>query len=213
MMRYARDGADVYVATATRGEMGSLGTGGLVIDRDKLPEVREAEMRSVLEVIGARPPIFLGYRDAEVANADFEELVERVMALMSEVEPDVVITWGPSGISGHEDHIAVHKAAVESFIRYRASRAGVPRLFYVAISREDADRFELDPDESETSLTVVIDIEPYAKDKLRALRMYRSQEDAQQIADMFEEHGMLKESFRQALPPATGARVASGFWV
>lgn len=212
MMRYARDGAEVHVATATRGEMGALGTGGLVIDRDKLPEVREAEMRSALEAIGARPPIFLGYRDQEVATADFEELVARITALMHEVEPDVVVTWGPSGISGHEDHIAVHKATVEAFERYRAASNDVPRLFYVAISREEADRFELDPSESETNPTVVIDIEPYAQDKLRALRLYRSQEDAQQIADMFEEHGMLKESFRQALPPATGTRVASGFW-
>ena len=212
MMRYARDGADVYVATATRGEMGTLGTGGLVVGRGELPKVREAEMRSVLQAIGARPPIFLGYRDKEVATSDFEELVAKVIALMRQVEPDVVITWGPNGISGHEDHIAVHKATVESFLRYRASCGRDPRLFYVAISREDADRFELTPDESETSPTVIIDIEPYIKDKLRALRMYRSQEDAQQIADMFEELGLHTESFHQALPPTTGTRVASGFW-
>ncbi len=212
MMRYARDGADVYVATATRGEMGSLGTGGLVIDRDKLPKVREAEMRSVLEAIGVRPPIFLGYRDQEVATVDFEELVARIVALMHEVEPDVVITWGPTGISRHEDHIAVHRATLEGFARYRASSNGVPRLFYVAISREDADRFELSPGESETNPTVIIDVEPYAKEKLRALRMYRSQEDAQQIADMFDELGLHTESFHQALPPATGTRVGPGFW-
>ena len=53
----------IHVAVATRGEQGSLGTGDMVIPREDLPAVREAELRSVLQMYAAEPPILLVYRD------------------------------------------------------------------------------------------------------------------------------------------------------
>ena len=50
--RYAREGVHIYVATATRGEQGSLGTGGDVIRREDLGAVREAELRSCFKCTG-----------------------------------------------------------------------------------------------------------------------------------------------------------------
>ena len=41
LARYATEGAKVFVATATRGEQGGLGTGGYEILRDDLPAVRQ----------------------------------------------------------------------------------------------------------------------------------------------------------------------------
>ena len=66
-MHYAREGVDVYVVTATRGERGDLGTGDRTIARHDLPAVREAELRAVLALYGAHPPILLDYRDQELA--------------------------------------------------------------------------------------------------------------------------------------------------
>ena len=76
--RYAREGVDVFNVTATRGELGTLGTGGLSIAREELPHVRERELRAVLERYGANPPIILGYRDQEVKDADPKELTGKV---------------------------------------------------------------------------------------------------------------------------------------
>ena len=64
--RYAREGVAVYVVTATRGEQGTLGTNGQRVTRHGLPRVRDAELRAVLRMYGAEPPIFLGYRDQHV---------------------------------------------------------------------------------------------------------------------------------------------------
>ena len=55
--RYARAGVDVYVATATRGEQGMLGTHGQEVTREDLPRVREAELRTVLHMYGAKPVV------------------------------------------------------------------------------------------------------------------------------------------------------------
>jgi len=206
----------VAVATATRGEQGHLGTGGLAIAREDLPTVRERELRSVLRLYGARPPVLLGYRDQEVKDAGFEEIVGRVLAAMAKARPDIVITFGPTGISGHDDHIAVHRATVEAFHRYRRSRPqrdeSSPRLFYVAIPKDLAKRFGLDLDGPETEPHVIVDISDTAAVKVRALRTYRSQEDAQRLAGLFEQRAPKIEAFHQAYPAAPNGQVRGGFW-
>ena len=212
LARYAAEGAKVFVATATRGEQGGLGTGEYEIRREDLPAVREAEMRTVLQALRAEPPIFLGYRDGEVSSADFEESVTKIRTVMDRVRPDVVITWGPTGISGHDDHKAVHRATVEAFHRYRPSPAREPSLYFVALTEEVASRFEFDLDESEKTPTVIVDISEYKPLKIRALRTYRSQQDAQDVADMFEGGPFDSEAFHQAYPPRTERAVAGGFW-
>ena len=62
---------------------------------------------------------FLRYPDHRVDEAPFDELVERIAAVLEEERPDVVITFGPDGITGHPDHIAIGKAATEAFHRVR----------------------------------------------------------------------------------------------
>ena len=211
--RYARDGVDVFNVTATRGELGTLGTGGLRIEREELPQVRERELRGALERYGAKPPIILGYRDQEVKDADPEELTGKVHAVMAEVTPDVVITFGPLGISRHDDHIALHRAAVAAFERYRAASEKPVRLFYVAIPQEFMDDEELDLDGPEVDPTHRIDITETKAVKLAALRAYASQEDAQQLAAMFEELPIAAEWFHQAIPPPDrSGGVVEGFW-
>ena len=133
MSRYAQAGVDVYVATATRGEQGMLGTNGQVVRREDLPGVREAELRTVLHMYGAKPPIFLGYRDQEVSHANTDELIAKITAVMAAVTPDVVLTFGPLGLTGHPDHVAVHRATVAAFHRYRHRTTGQPRLYYKAL--------------------------------------------------------------------------------
>ena len=211
--RYAREGVDVFNVTATRGELGTLGTGGLSIAREELPHVRERELRAVLERYGANPPIILGYRDQEVKDADPEELTGKVYAAMVEVAPDVVITFGPLGISRHDDHIALHRAAVAAFERYRAASDKPARLFYVALHKSSWTTASSTwkaprsiPRTASTSRTT-------KAVKLAALRSYASQEDAQQLAAMFEERAIAAEWFHQAIPPPDrSGGVVEGFW-
>ena len=211
-IRYAREGVQVFVVVATRGELGTLGAGGLVVAREELPAVREAELRSVLRLLGAEPPIFLGYRDQEVSQADFRELVDRVKSLMEELKPDRVITFGPTGISGHEDHKAMHRATLEAFHQYRKSTEVETRLLYPAIPLDLARQFDLEIEGPEVEPNVAIDVAEHMPLKLRALRTYRSQEDAQELAELFEQHHFTTESFHQIYPPVAGGAISSGFW-
>ena len=64
--------------------MGTLGTGGLVVERDGLPVVREAELRIVLQMCGVEPPTLLNYRAQELVHVEFEELAARVVSIIRE---------------------------------------------------------------------------------------------------------------------------------
>ena len=211
--KYAREGVDIHVVTATRGELGELGTGDLTIARRDLPAVREAELRAVLALYGANRPILLDYRDQELLTADFETLTQDVLRAMASVQPDVVITFGPSGISDHNDHKTIHHAATEAFHRYRHTAVVAPRLYYVAIPHEVAAQFALHLHPSEMTLSVCIDIAEVKPMKLQGLRTYRSQTDAQELAVLFASDQFMHEWFYQAYPVLSPtASPARGFW-
>jgi N-acetylglucosamine malate deacetylase 2 len=210
--RYAREGVAVYVVTATRGERGTLGTDGQMVTRHDLPRVREAELRAVLRMYGAEPPIFLGYRDQEVQQADRDELVAKIATVMHAVEPGVVLTFGPRGLSGHPDHLAVHRATVTAFQQYRQTTAAEPRLYYKALLPSAAKALGLTLDGPEVEPSVVIDISAHKTLKLRALRTYKTQEDAQRLADLLERAPWATESFHQAYPLAPAGAPSRGFW-
>ncbi len=210
--RSVQEGVEVTVVTATRGEWGTLGTGRMTIAREELPAVREAEHRAVMRLYGAHPPVFLGYEDATMGEADLASAIRQVAAEMQRVRPDIIITWGPTGMSRHPDHIAVHQATVEAFRAYAASAAA--RLFYAALPLDVARRFEAEIEGPEASPTVRIDITDYLQTKARALRIYRSQEDAQAIAAVLEQapEWTASEYFHQAYPEVDGAALTNTLW-
>ncbi len=214
LCRVVDEGGEVLVVTATRGEQGTLGTGGARIAREELPAVREAELREVLRSYGvASPPLLLGYRDQEVKDADPAEVMACVLAAMREFKPDVVATFGPLGISRHDDHIAVHHAAREAFYAYveEAQREPPPRLWYAAIDMSvSADLDGLDLDGPEAKPNVYVDVADYWRKKSAALRLYRSQEDAQEFAAYLEANFFACETFHQEHPPLPGSHVVLG---
>ena len=48
----------------------------------------------------------LGRPDGGVADADPGSLVAEIAAIVDAVSPDVVVTFGPDGLTGHPDHVA-----------------------------------------------------------------------------------------------------------
>jgi LmbE family N-acetylglucosaminyl deacetylase len=131
-----REGNRVVCVTATRGEEGSW-------DEDRWPtatlgKVREEELLRSLAVIGVREHRFLDYYDGTCASVESEEGVSRVQAVMEEVRPDSVFTFGPDGMTDHPDHKAVCAWTTEAF--ERAAPPGA-RLYYATMTPEWAGEF------------------------------------------------------------------------
>jgi LmbE family N-acetylglucosaminyl deacetylase len=114
LARYAAEGVEITVLTATRGEGGRFRgerEGPHHPGPEALARIREAELRAATRVLGAGDPILLGYRDGALDRADPREAVARIAAHLRSVRPDVVLTFAPDGAYGHPDHIAISQFA------------------------------------------------------------------------------------------------------
>jgi LmbE family N-acetylglucosaminyl deacetylase len=120
MARYAAEGARVTLVCATSGDVGEIRDPALATP-ETLAQVREGELRCAATALGIGEPIFLGYRDsgmdgtpenqhpAAFRNANADEVAGRLVAIIRDVEPQVVVTFDATGGYGHPDHLAIHR--------------------------------------------------------------------------------------------------------
>jgi N-acetyl-1-D-myo-inositol-2-amino-2-deoxy-alpha-D-glucopyranoside deacetylase len=132
MARYAAEGALVTLVTCTLGEEGEVlvpELEHLAADRDDaLGAHRVEELAAAMEALRVEDHRFLGgpgrWRDSGMigtpANehprcfwqADFDEAVRELVAVVREVRPQVVVTYDDNGGYGHPDHIQAHRVTV-----------------------------------------------------------------------------------------------------
>jgi GlcNAc-PI de-N-acetylase len=110
LAKYADEGIETYLVTATRGEPGRFGESGEKPPPDVVGRVREAELHEAARVLGVREVRFLDYYDGDLDQVNVTEAVARIADHLRRVKPYVVITFGPEGAYGHPDHIR-HLAA------------------------------------------------------------------------------------------------------
>lgn len=167
-----RRGVHVQVLTATRGGSGSCGDPPLCTP-DELPAMREHELRDACAALGIKPPILLDYQDGHLAEADSETIIAEILAVMADVRPQVIITFGPDGLSGHPDHIAIGEFAAEA---YRCSEYA-SALYTLAVPQSLADALGMAqlhtlPD---AVITLSIDVSETWEVKLKAIHCHATQ--------------------------------------
>ena len=161
-------GDEVHVLTCTLGEQGEVIPPELAhLDadhEDTLGEYRRDELRAAMAAIGARHRV-LGedpaanrssrWRDSGMAGtagarhprawvrADDEVAVEAMTAVITEIAPDVVVTYDARGGYAHPDHIRTHEVTRWSVAAL--PEGGRPRLFgiFTPISWAREDRAAL----------------------------------------------------------------------
>ncbi|MGZ4650882.1 MAG: PIG-L deacetylase family protein, partial [Kineosporiaceae bacterium] len=121
-------GHRVVVATATRGEHGTDDPGAWPPDR--LAALRARELQASLAALDVREHHWLGYTDGGLADVEPARAVAQVAGLLDDVRPDVVVTFGPDGMTGHADHRTV-SAWVTHAWRSTGRRA---RLWYATVT-------------------------------------------------------------------------------
>lgn len=168
----ARRGVCVQVLTATRGQAGSWGDPPLCT-QDELPSVREQELRCSCAALGIQPPILLDYQDGQLSQADPGEIVSEILAVIRELRPQVVITYGLDGISGHPDHVAIGRFAAEAF----HCADGVAALYALAVPQLLVEELGMSqihavPDET---ITLAVDVMPVWNTKVAAIHCHATQ--------------------------------------
>jgi len=139
LARYAREGVRVHLIVATDGSGGSGAQATLQRSEngpvgDALVKARAEEARCSAAALGAQAPVLLGFTDGKLGDylSDrtlLARLTDQIGAEIARLRPDVVITWGPDGGTGHPDHRLVSAIATQLL---RTGAPGMPeRLFYM----------------------------------------------------------------------------------
>ncbi len=130
--RYSAEGVHCVLVCCTGGEEGSILNPAMERPEvaERLPEVRLEELAEAARIIGYDEVLMLGYRDSGMpeteanarpenfANAPLEEAVGRLVRILRQSKPEVVLTYGDDQKGyPHPDHLRVHEitmAAVDA---------------------------------------------------------------------------------------------------
>lgn len=216
MARYAADpDTSVTLVTCTLGEQGEVIPPELALlaadGADQLGGYRIGELAAACAALGVTDHRFLGgagrWRDSGMALAGhgvraalpevlhprafaapeaFAAQVDALVAVLEEVAPQVVVTYGPDGGYGHPDHVRAHDITVAALERVPA------RLYCTAVARPTLDAglaaladvpdlpFRLPaPDELPSvpadAVTVRIDVSAVRAARIAAMRAHATQ--------------------------------------
>lgn len=210
LARYAAEGWRTALICATRGDWGPISDETLA-DYSNLGSVREAELRAACEVLGVSWLRFLDIEDACVeavlGTPDETEILAKLVQAIRELRPALVITFGPDGLYGHPDHIAIGHLATQACrlagdqtafpaqLLAGGAAPQVPELFYATVPQGyyanlitalsenhlPTGLWGLSPERfgvASVELDMTLDITPFLVQKLAALRCHRTQLDA-----------------------------------
>lgn len=135
MAKYAAEGTGVTLVTCTLGELGEVippDLAHLAWDVDGgLGRHRIAELAAACAALGVTDHRFLGgagrWRDSGMMGtpsndwpgsfwqADVDEAARALLAIITDVRPQVLVTYDDNGFYGHPDHIQAHRVAWRAF--------------------------------------------------------------------------------------------------
>jgi LmbE family N-acetylglucosaminyl deacetylase len=116
LAKYAAEGVETYLVTATRGERGRFGSKGKTADPTEVGQVREAELRAAADALSIRDLTILGYGDGAVDQVDATIAIRAIVQHIRRIRPHVVVTFGPDGAYGHPDHIAISQFTTAAIV-------------------------------------------------------------------------------------------------
>jgi LmbE family N-acetylglucosaminyl deacetylase len=191
LAKYAAAGVKVYLATATDGRLGVAAHAGTTAG-DDLAATRAKELQCTTEKLGINPPIMFGLHDQLKMGEGLQphmdqlrELRDRVTKLFEELQPDAVITWGPSGWTGHPDHRLVSDVVTEVFQSRKWSRPA--QLYYPALPTPPGTTVAVSDSATvdERFLTVRVPLTPADYEKAKAgLLCHRTQFTPEQMEQL-----------------------------
>lgn len=167
LINYTHTETRVRLITATKGEAGknALGT------KEPVGQIRERELRKAADIIGLEKIHFLGYRDKTLCDLDEDKPIKKMLQLIKEFKPQVLITFGPTGISLHPDHRAVHKWVTKAFRMIDFPK----KLYYYTVPRNLLLERHPDITFDDGEITTIIDVSKYRDIKKKAILSHQTQ--------------------------------------
>lgn len=215
LAKYAHLGWDVFLACATYGEAGQRGEYES-IGVNEFARVRRVELQAACHALGIHPPMFLECADRAVAGICWNSAAKQITKILRRLQPDVVITFGPDGISGHPDHVALSQIVTSAFwaatVHRFPGQENQPHrasLYYALRSAAVPARcgpLVASGAPHPLPVTTIIDIAEVGQQKLAAIRSHRSQQHLQPANESAVQTILIApEHFHRAYPKADDA--------
>lgn len=115
---------------------------------DSLAKLRQTESECACKTMGIEPPIFLGFTDGfdtrigVIKYLKQSKLIkEQITQKIKELNPDVIITFGPDGDTGHADHRMASDMTTEIILK----EGWVDKypLYYLGWTKKDDEKFKV----------------------------------------------------------------------
>lgn len=231
LAKYSTNGFRTALVYCTRGEAGDILNPDFVSPKPGLSitEIRAIELENAVNVLGVPSVQFLGYRDSGMAGtpenehpkafarADKEEATARLVDIIRQLRPHVLVTYNEKGTYLHPDHIMANRITQRAFQasgdpNYKTQTDLKPwqpiKLYYTAIPLERIRRMHkmaleqgeepgFDPDVLGTpdeKISAVVDVRKYLPQKLEALYCHQSQMNPNSILRRMSEE-LREEAF------------------
>ena len=184
--KYAEKNVSVIYICATRGESGRVGNCQKVLSPNRLKMMRITELKKACDILGISELYELDYPDGHLAELNAEEPIKRLVTVFRLKKPDIIITFDPTGISNHRDHITIHHWVTEAFglcdqSAYQTDQgeAFLPaKLYYLTVPSKHM----ISICDSKTrakyiddKITTIIDVHNYLEKKKRAIQCHQTQ--------------------------------------
>jgi LmbE family N-acetylglucosaminyl deacetylase len=182
MAMLATRGERVVCTTATSGEHGTDDPQQL--PPELLAQIRTHELTDAMRRLGVTEIVRLGHADGGCAHLDRQVGAAQIARVITSVAPRTIVTFGPDGVTGHPDHIAVSHWVDEACAMLGPA---APHVLHPAITRrvleQSLDVYEclgLDPtiqpisDDDEIAIELRLPDDVLAR-KVAALRAHTSQ--------------------------------------
>lgn len=213
LAKYACEGVQVSLVTATRSTQSGIDDPGAFQYEDSV--TRSRDRLCSCRTTGIRRGCFFDYRPGELSQLDPMIIEDQIVRIVREVQPQVIVTFGPEGLNRDSDYQATSKAVTAAF-----HDAGDPsqfpnhfleglgaytpqKLYHCVLPQSLVTRWGAEgiPCVPDNQVTTVLDVSAYSQAMKNALYCQRSHAldfirwlSEEQIAQWHNEYYALVES-------------------
>ena len=177
----------VYVSSGDAGSDRS----GRELSNQVLAQEREAEVTAALKALSVKAaPIFWRFPDTQLVSKA-STITHKLVTTLNTQNPQLVISFGGDGVTGHPDHTAVARVTVDAFSRWQQSQKIAKdnlraQLWQVAVSNARAEQagnvaaamqhpFRIAKPIDNQRVDVQVDVSAYQQQRRAAFAQHKTQ--------------------------------------
>lgn len=207
VIKLVKAGHQVSLITSTYGQMG-LSADIEVKGPEELGQIRKKEMENAAKITGISKIHYFGLMDGELYKYRVTTMANKILPIMQQEKPDIVITFEKKGGSNHPDHIKMSYSTTHAFRDYMKKIDKHVRLYHTVTPRSYYTQYEKSGLGTNTGfgnakgvydshITTTVDISDVFELKLKAIECHQTQaKDVARYKTRMKQVDLKKEFFK-----------------